>query len=317
MSIEQKTINTIRTLSIDAIQKANSGHPGAPMGMAPVAYSLWRHNLKFNPDNPYWPNRDRFILSAGHASMLLYSLLHLTKTMDPGEDEPGKPSVSMEELTRFRQWESRCPGHPEFGMTAGVETTTGPLGQGLAVSVGVAMGERWLEARYNTDDYTVVDYNVYSLCGDGCMMEGVSHEAAALAGHLKLGNLCWIYDSNRITIEGSTDLAMTENVARRFQAYGWAVLTVTDGNDLDALKQAMDDLNAITDRPKLLIVETEIAYGSPNKQGSESSHGSPLGDEEVKLTKEAYGWPTNSEFSDTEMDVSTVVRIGREIIFAV
>ncbi|MCD4652339.1 transketolase, partial [bacterium] len=207
MSIEQKTIQTIRTLSIDAIQKANSGHPGAPMGMAPIAYSLWSHQFKFNPDNPFWPNRDRFILSAGHASMLLYSMLHITKTKDP--DRSDNPhSVTIDDLKSFRQLNSRCPGHPEFGDTAGVETTTGPLGQGLAVSVGTAMAERWLENKYNTDDFSVVNYNVYALCGDGCMMEGVSHEAAALAGHLKLNNLCWIYDSNRITIEGSTDLAM-------------------------------------------------------------------------------------------------------------
>lgn len=296
MSIEQTTINTIRTLAIDAIQQANSGHPGAPMGMAPIAYSLWRHHLKFNPDNPYWPNRDRFILSAGHASMLLYSMLHLTRTMDPDNGHEGELSVSMKELQSFRQLGSRCPGHPEFGETPGVETTTGPLGQGLAVSVGVAMGERWLAARYNTEDFTVFDFNVYALCGDGCMMEGVSHEAAAMAGHLKLGNLVWIYDSNRITIEGSTDLAMSEDIARRFIAYGWSVMTVKDGNDLAALKQAMDDAAAVTDRPVLLIVNTEIAWGSPNKQGSESAHGAPLGADEVKLTKEAYEWPVNSDF---------------------
>jgi len=295
MNIEQKTIQTIRTLSIDAIQKAASGHPGAPMGMAPAAYSLWRHQLKFNPDNPFWPNRDRFILSAGHASMLLYSLLHVTRIKDPGRDD-SPYSITLDDIKTFRQLNSRCPGHPEFGDAAGIETTTGPLGQGLAVSVGTAMAEKWLEAQYNTDDFPIIDYNTYALCGDGCMMEGVSHEAAALAGHLKLGNLCWIYDSNRITIEGSTDKSMTENVAKRFLAYGWAVLTVTDGNDLKALKQVMEDVIAIDDRPCLVIVHSHIAYGSPNKQDTASSHGSPLGEDEIKLTKRAYGWPEDEKF---------------------
>lgn len=301
MSIEQTTIQTIRTLSMDAVQKANSGHPGAPLGMAPLAYTLWGYHLKFNPRNPYWPNRDRFVLSAGHASMLLYALLHLTRTRDPyRSDDPEHLSVTLDDIRAFRQLGSRCPGHPEFGVTAGVETTTGPLGQGLAVSVGMALAERHLEARYNTDDMPIVNYNVYALCGDGCMMEGVSHEAAALAGHLKLSNLCWIYDSNRITIEGSTDLAMSEDVARRFIAYGWAVIRVLDGNDLKTLQQAFEDARAIDDRPVLIIVNTHIAYGSPNKQDSEAAHGAPLGEEEVRLTKKAYGADPDAVFTVSE-----------------
>ncbi|MBN1879118.1 transketolase [bacterium] len=297
MTIEQKTIQTIRTLAIDAVQKANSGHPGAPMGMAPAAYSLWRHALIFSPDDPYWPNRDRFVLSAGHASTLLYALIHLTGVKDPDRsDDATHQSVTIDDLKSFRQLGSRCPGHPEFGDTPGVETTTGPLGQGLAASVGMAIAEKWLEASFNTPDFSVIDYNIYALCGDGCMMEGISHEAAALAGHLKLSNLCWIYDSNRITIEGSTRLAMTENVARRFLAYGWSVMTVEDGNDLAALKQAFLDVGDIDDRPVLVIVKSHIAFGSPNKQDSESAHGSPLGVEEVRLTKQAYGWPDDSSF---------------------
>ena len=298
MSIEQLAIQTIRTLSMDAVQKANSGHPGAPMGMAPLAYTLWRYQLKFNPANPFWPNRDRFVLSAGHASILLYSLLHLSRTRDPlRTGDPGGLSVNLDDIKAFRQLGSRCPGHPEFGATAGVETTTGPLGQGLAASVGMALAERWLEARYNTDDFPIIDYHIYAVCGDGCMMEGVSHEAAALAGHLRLSNLCWIYDSNRITIEGSTDLAMSENVARRFSAYGWAVMTVTDGNDLDALRRAFEDVRAVEDRPVLLIVNTHIAFGAPHKQDSEAAHGAPLGDEEVRLTKRAYGADPDAVFA--------------------
>ena len=297
MTIENTAINTIRTLAIDAVQKANSGHPGAPMGMAPVAYTLWRHAFTFSPADPFWPNRDRFVLSAGHASALLYALLHLTHVKDPArKDDPLHQAVSLDDLKAFRQLGSRCPGHPEFGETPGVETTTGPLGQGLAVSVGMAIAEKWLEANYNTPDFTLIDYRTFAICGDGCMMEGVSHEAAALAGHLKLSNLCWIYDSNRITIEGSTGLSMTENVARRFLAYGWSVMTVNDGNDLQTLKQAIEDVRNVDDRPVLLIVKTHIAFGSPNKQDSESAHGSPLGMEEVRLTKEAYGWPAEPTF---------------------
>lgn len=297
MNIETQVIQTIRTLAIDAVQKANSGHPGAPMGMAPVAYSLWCHALTFSPDDPFWPNRDRFVLSAGHASTLLYALLHLTGVKDRERlDDPEHSAINLEDLKSFRQLNSRCPGHPEFGETPGIETTTGPLGQGLAVSVGMAIAESWLAAQFNTSDYSIVDYRIWALCGDGCMMEGISHEAAALAGHLKLSNLCWIYDSNRITIEGSTGLAMSENVARRFLAYGWSVMTVEDGNDLKVLAQVLRDVREIDDRPVLIIAKTHIAYGSPNKQDSESAHGSPLGADEVRLTKRAYGWPEDASF---------------------
>lgn len=298
MNSEQKTVQTLRALVIDMVQRADSGHPGAAMSLAPVTYALWRHAFTFSPDDPWWPNRDRFVLSAGHASALLYAMLHLTRVRNPGREKDGdyQAAVSISDLKSFRQLHSPCPGHPEFGETPGIETTTGPLGQGLATSVGMAIAEKWLENRYNTANYTIIDYHIYALCGDGCMMEGISHEAAALAGHLKLSNLCWIYDSNRITIEGSTDLTMTENIHRRFLSYGWAVMTVEDANDLNSLARAFNDLKSIQNRPVLLVVKSEIAYGSPNKQGSESAHGSPLGVDEVRLTKQFYNWPLDPPF---------------------
>lgn len=278
-------INTIRTLSMDAVQKANSGHPGTPMALAPLAYVLWDRYLRHNPRNPHWPNRDRFVLSNGHASMLLYSLLHLT-----GYD------LSLDDIKKFRQWESRTPGHPEFGMTPGVETTTGPLGQGVANSVGMAVAERWLASRYNRDGNQVVDYRVYAICGDGDLMEGVSQEAASIAGHLGLSNLIWFYDNNRITIEGNTALAFSEDVATRFLGYHWNVLRVGDANDLELLDQAIRTAQKETERPTLIIVDSHIAWGAPNKADTSAAHGEPLGDDEIRLTKKAYGWPEDAHF---------------------
>jgi transketolase len=298
IGIDQLCVNTIRTLAIDAIQQANSGHPGTPMGMAPTAYCLWQRVLRFDPQDPIWPNRDRFVLSAGHASMLLYSMLHLTgvKTVDPDYEILGQPSVSLDDIKSFRQHKSRCPGHPEYRWTSGVETTTGPLGQGVANSVGMAIAGKWLGARYNKPGFNLFDYNVYSICGDGCLMEGVSSEAASLAGHLKLGNLCWIYDSNRVTIEGHTELAFTEDVAVRFAAYGWEVLRVEDANDLDVIEKAIRAAERTSDRPTLIIVNSQIGFGSPHKQGTSAAHGEPLGEEEIKLTKRIYGWPEDAKF---------------------
>lgn len=297
-SIEQLAINSIRTLSMDGVQQAKSGHPGSPMGMAPNAYVLWQRILKYDPQNPIWPNRDRFVLSAGHASMLIYSLLHLTGVRNV-EDElkVGEgPSISIDDLKRFRQLHSPTPGHPEYRYTAGIETTTGPLGQGVANSVGMAIAGAWLAARYNKPDFPMFDFNVYAFAGDGCMQEGISAEAASLAGHLKLSNLCWIYDSNHITIEGDTNLSMSEDVAARFVAYGWTVLHVEDGNDLAALEQAYQTFLKTNDAPTLIVVRSHIAWGSPNKQDTHGAHGEPLGDEEIKLTKEAYGWPAEPKF---------------------
>ena len=296
--LDTLSINTMRTLAIDAIQQAKSGHPGTPMGMSPTVYALWQRVLRFDPQDPIWPNRDRFVLSAGHASMLLYSVLHLTGTraVDPDYEILGRPSVSLEDIRTFRQRGSRCAGHPEYRWTSGVETTTGPLGQGLATSVGMAIGARWLAARYNRPQFELFDYDVYSLCGDGCMMEGVSSEAASLAGHLRLSNLCWIYDNNRITIEGPTGLAFTEDVATRFAAYGWSVQRIHDANDLVAIERGLDAFRSTADRPTLLIVDSHIGYGSPNRQGTSAAHGEPLGDEEVRLTKRAYGWPEDAKF---------------------
>ena len=298
MNMDQLSINTIRTLAIDAIQKANSGHPGTPMGMAPTAYCLWQRVLRFDPQDPIWPNRDRFVLSAGHASMLLYSMLHLTgvKTVDPDYEILGQPSVSLDDIKSFRQHKSRCAGHPEYRWTSGVETTTGPLGQGIANSVGMAIAGKWMAARYNKPGYTLFDYNVYSICGDGDLMEGVSSEAASLAGHLKLGNLCWIYDSNRVTIEGHTELTFTENVAARFAAYGWEVLNVHDANDLSVIESTIRAADKTSDRPTLIIVHSKIGFGSPNKQDTSAAHGEPLGEEEIKLTKRNYGWPEDAKF---------------------
>jgi transketolase len=296
--LEQLSINTIRTLSMDAVQQAKSGHPGTPMGMAPVVYTLWQRFLRFDPENPIWPNRDRFVLSIGHASMLLYSVLHLAgvKSVNPKYEVLGTPAVSLDDIRHFRQLDSKCPGHPEYRLTSGVETTTGPLGQGVATSVGMAIASRWMAAHFNRPGFEMFDYDVYALCGDGDMMEGISSEAASLAGHLKLSNLCWIYDSNRITIEGHTDLAFSEDVAARFTAYGWNVTRVSDANDLERLTQAFSTFKATSDRPTFIIVDSHIAYGAPNKQDTAAAHGEPLGDEEVKLAKRFYGWPENEKF---------------------
>ncbi len=296
--IEQKAINTIRTLSIDAVQAANSGHPGTAMALAPVTYTLWQRYLRFDPEDPIWPNRDRFVLSIGHASMLLYSMLHLTgvKAVNSKYERLGHPSVGLEDIRRFRQLDSRCPGHPEYRWTSGVEATTGPLGQGVATSVGIAGGGRWMAAHFNRPGFDLFDYDVYALCGDGCMMEGVASEAASLAGHLKLSNLCWIYDNNKITIEGNTALAFSEDVATRFIAYGWNVTRVGDANDLDMLDRAFGTFRSTQDRPTLMIVDSHIAYGSPNKQDTSAAHGEPLGEEEIRLTKRNYGWPEDEKF---------------------
>ena len=297
-SIELTSVNTIRTLAMDAVQAANSGHPGTPMAMAPVAYCLWQQFLRFDPQDPVWPNRDRFVLSIGHASTLLYALLHLTEVRAVSKDyEPlGEPSVPLDALKAFRQLDSRCPGHPEYRWTSGVEATTGPLGQGVATSVGMAIARQWLAARYNRPGFELFDYNVYALCGDGCMMEGISGEAASLAGHLRLANLCWIYDNNRITIEGNTALAFTEDVATRFVAYGWNVIRVGDANDLEMLARAFRTFQSPNDRPTLIIVDSHIGYGAPHKQDTSGVHGEPLGDEEVRLTKRNYGWPEDQKF---------------------
>jgi transketolase len=298
-SLDSTCINTIRTLSMDAVQAANSGHPGTPMAMAPVAYCLWQRFLRFDPQDPIWPNRDRFVLSAGHASMLLYSLLHLTgvKAVSKEYERLGQPSVPLDAIKRFRQLDSRCPGHPEYRWTSGIETTTGPLGQGLANSVGMATAGRWMAARYNQPGFeNLIDFNVYALCGDGCMMEGISSEAASLAGHLGLSNLCWIYDNNRITIEGHTALAFTDDTATRFIGYGWNVTRVGDANDLDMLQRAFRTFLSTRDRPTLIIVDSHIAYGAPNKQDTSGAHGEPLGEQEVRLTKRAYGWPEDAKF---------------------
>ncbi len=296
--LDQLSINTIRTLSMDAVQQAKSGHPGTPMAMAPVVYTLWQQFLRFDPENPIWPNRDRFVLSIGHASMLLYSVLHLAgvKSVNPKYEVLGTPAVSLDDIRRFRQLDSKCPGHPEYRLTSGVETTTGPLGQGVATSVGMAIASRWMAAHFNRPGFEMFNYDVYALCGDGDMMEGVSSEAASIAGHLKLSNLCWIYDSNRITIEGHTDLAFSEDIAARFIAYGWNVTRVSDANDIDRLAQAFVTFKATPDRPTFIIVDSHIAYGAPNKQDTAAAHGEPLGDEEVKLAKRSYSWPEDAKF---------------------
>ena len=283
--LDQLCINTIRTLAMDGVQQANSGHPGTPMALAPVAYVLWDRFLRHNPRNPQWPNRDRFVLSAGHASMLIYSMLHLS-----GYDLP------LDELKRFRQWGSKTPGHPEYGLTPGVETTTGPLGQGVANSVGMAIAERWLAAHFNRPGHEIVNHRVYAIAGDGCLMEGVSQEAASLAGHLRLSNLVWIYDNNHITIEGNTALAFSDDVAARFASYHWNVLRVGDANDTDLLNRALQTAIKEDERPSLIIVDSHIAWGAPNKQDTSAAHGEPLGDEEIRLTKQRYGWPTDAKF---------------------
>ena len=297
-AIDQVCINTIRTLAMDAVQQANSGHPGTPMAMAPVVYCLWQQFLRFDPDDPIWPNRDRFVLSAGHASMMLYALLHLShvQAVNPEYETLGKLSVTLDDIKQFRQLGSKCPGHPEYRWTSGVETTTGPLGQGVATSVGMAIASQWMARYFNRPGFEMIGFNVYALAGDGCMMEGVSGEAASLAGHLKLSNLCWIYDNNHITIEGNTALAFDEDVATRFMGYGWNVTRVGDANDQAMLARAFRTFEATTDRPTLIIVDSHIAYGAPNKQDTSAAHGEPLGDNEIRLTKKNYGWPEDAKF---------------------
>jgi transketolase len=291
-------INTIRTLAMDAVQAANSGHPGTPMALAPVVYCLWQDFLRFDPEDPIWPNRDRFVLSNGHASMLLYSMLHLTgvKAVSSQYERLGELSVKLEDIKRFRQLDSKCPGHPEYRLTSGVETTTGPLGQGVATSVGMAIAGRWQAAYFNRPGFELFDYDVYALCGDGDMMEGITGEAASLAGHLELSNLCWIYDNNKITIEGHTDWAFSDDTATRFIGYGWNVTRVGDANDLDMLRRALRVFKSTNDRPTLIIVDSHIAYGAPHKQDTGAAHGEPLGEEEIRLTKRFYGWPEDAKF---------------------
>ncbi len=295
-NIDTLGIDTIRTLSMDAVQKAKSGHPGTPMALAPVAYTLWQDVLRFDPADPTWPNRDRFVLSVGHASMLLYSLLHLSGTRRINENGPmAEEAVSLDDIKQFRQLSSVTPGHPEYSYTSGVETTTGPLGQGVANSVGMAMAQLWFAERYNKPGFTLYDYRVYALCGDGDMMEGVSSEAASTAAHLRLPNLVWIYDSNHITIEGGTDLAFDEDVGARFRAYGWHVLTVADANDTAAVHAALTEAEG-AGRPVLIVVTSVIGYGAPKKAGTASAHGEPLGDEEIRAAKSSYGWPEDAQF---------------------
>ncbi|HEY2179906.1 MAG TPA: transketolase [Caulobacteraceae bacterium] len=291
-------IDTIRTLAIDAVEKAKSGHAGAPMGMAPVAYTLWKRFLRYDPADPLWPNRDRFVLSAGHASMLLYSLIHLAGVRAASREGKveDRPAITLNDIKHFRQFGGNCAGHPEYGLATGVETTTGPLGQGAGNSVGMAIASRWLGERYNRGKTKLFDFNVYALCSDGDMMEGVASEAASIAGHLRLSNLCWIWDDNTVTIEGHTELAFDEDVAERFRGYGWATFVVDDANDCEAVARALDSFLITDDRPSLIVVKSVIGYGSPHKQGTSKIHSDPLGEEEVKLTKEAYGWPPDAQF---------------------
>ena len=296
--LDQLCVNTIRTLSIDAVQQAKSGHPGTPMALAPLVYTIWNRVLRFDPQNPIWPNRDRFVLSNGHASMLLWSALHLSGTQAVNADYEtlGQPSVTLDDIRRFRQLNSKAPGHPEYHWVSGVETTTGPLGQGVATSVGMAIAQKWLAHHYNRPGFEIFDYNIYAVCGDGCLMEGVASEAASLAGHLGLDNLCWVYDNNHITIEGSTRVAFTEDVETRFLAYGWNVLRVGDANDLDRIEHALDIFRKTKGRPTFIVLDSHIGYGSPNKQDTAAAHGEPLGDEEVRLVKRSYGWPEDEKF---------------------
>jgi transketolase len=296
--MEQLAINTIRTLSIDAVQAAKSGHPGTPMALAPLVYTIWNRVMNFDPEDPVWPNRDRFVLSNGHASMLLWSILHLTRVqgVNAEYESLGKPSVTLEDIRRFRQLDSKAPGHPEYHWVSGVETTTGPLGQGVATSVGMAIARKWLANQFNRPDFEIFDYNIYAVCGDGCMMEGVASEAASLAGHLGLENLCWIFDNNHITIEGNTRIAFTEDIAARFLAYGWNVLRVGDANDIDRIEHALSVFKQTKGRPTFLILDTHIGYGSPHKQDTSEAHGEPLGEDEVRLTKRNYDWPEDKQF---------------------
>ncbi|MCP2502014.1 MAG: transketolase [Deltaproteobacteria bacterium] len=294
----QLSVNTIRTLSIDAVQEAKSGHPGTPMALAPLVYTIWNRVMRFDPQDPIWPNRDRFVLSNGHASMLLWSILHLTRTQAVNADYEilGHPSVSLDDIRRFRQLDSKAPGHPEYHWVSGVETTTGPLGQGVATSVGMGIAEKWLANHYNRPGFELFNYNVYAVCGDGCMMEGIASEAASLAGHLGLDNLCWIYDNNHITIEGNTRIAFTEDVATRFLGYGWNVLRVGDANDIERIEHALDIFHKTKDRPTFIVLDSHIGYGSPHKQDTSAAHGEPLGDDEVRLCKRFYGWPEEEKF---------------------
>jgi len=296
--LAQLSIDTIRTLSIDAVQQARSGHPGTPMALAPLVYTLWNRVMDFDPEDPIWPNRDRFVLSNGHASMLLWSILHLTGTRAVnGEYERlGQPAVTLDDIRRFRQLDSHAPGHPEYGWVSGVETTTGPLGQGIATSVGMSIAEKWKASRYNRAGFEIFSHKVYAVCGDGCLMEGVSSEAASLAGHLGLDNLCWIFDNNHITIEGSTEIAFTEDVAARFLAYGWNVLRVSDANDVERIEHALQLFRRTKGRPTFIVLDSHIGYGSPNKEGTAAAHGEPLGADEVRLTKRQYGWPEDASF---------------------
>lgn len=296
--LDQLSINTIRTLSIDAVEQAKSGHPGTPMALAPLVYVLWNRILSFDPMDPIWPNRDRFVLSNGHASMLLWSMLFLTGTRAVNAEYEilGNPAVSLDDIKRFRQINSKAPGHPEYHLVSGVETTTGPLGQGIATSVGMAIARKWLAERYNKPGFELFNYNIYAICGDGCLMEGVGSEAASLAGHLKLDNLCWIYDNNHITIEGNTRITFTEDVATRFLGYHWNVLRVGDANDLERIEDALDVFKKTEGRPTLIILDSHIGYGSPHKMDTSAAHGEPLGEEEVRLVKRAYHWPEDSKF---------------------
>ncbi len=296
--LDQLAINTIRTLSIDAVQQAKSGHPGTPMALAPLVYAIWNRVMRFDPKDPIWPNRDRFILSNGHASMLLWSVLHLTGTVavNAEYERLGQTSVTLDDIRRFRQLDSKAPGHPEYHWVSGVETTTGPLGQGIATSVGMAIARKWLASRYNRPDFDIFDYDIYAVCGDGCLMEGVGSEAASLAGHLALDDLCWIYDNNHISIEGNTRITFTEDVATRFLAYGWNVLRVGDANDLQRIEDALAVFRQTQGRPTLIILDSHIGYGSPNKIDTAAAHGEPLGEDEVRLAKRAYGWPEDARF---------------------
>jgi transketolase len=294
----EMAINTIRTLSIDAVQQAKSGHPGTPMALAPLVYTIWNRIMRFDPQDPIWPSRDRFVLSNGHASMLLWSMLHLTRTQAVNADYErlGHPAVSLDDIRRFRQLDSKAPGHPEYHWVSGVETTTGPLGQGIANSVGMAIAEKWLASRYNRPGLEIFDYDIYTICGDGCLMEGVGSEAASLAAHLGLDNLCWIYDNNHITIEGKTRIAFTEDVAARFLAYGWNVLRVGDANDIERIEHAIEVFRKTKERPTFIVLDSHIGYGSPHKQDTAAAHGEPLGEDEVRLVKKFYGWPENATF---------------------
>src|SRR5213592_1094621 len=296
--LDQLSINCIRTLSIDAVQQAKSGHPGTPMALAPLVYTLWNRVMRFDPQDPIWPNRDRFVLSNGHASMLLWSVLHLTgaRAVNAEYERLGQPAVSLDDIRHFRQLGSKAPGHPEYHLVSGVEATTGPLGQGVATSVGMAIAEAWLANRYNRPNFEMFRYNIYAVCGDGCMMEGVSSEAASLAGHLALDNLCWIYDNNHITIEGNTRITFTEDIAARFLGYGWNVLRVGDANDIDRIEHALDVFRQTRGRPTFIVLDSHIGYGSPHKQDTSAAHGEPLGDDEVRLVKRAYGWPEDAKF---------------------